>query len=84
MTVSDKASIASYHVSEVIAQNMKAYTLSELLILPACKKIVRTRLGKKAATTKRKIFLSNDTVRRRILEMSSNIEKIVCDNKLQN
>ena len=83
MTVSDKAQIASYQVSELIAQNMKAHTLGESIILPACKKIVCTMLGNEAALKISKIPLSDDTVRKRILEMSSDIEKNVSGNKLQ-
>ena len=45
MTVSDNAQIASYQVSELIAQNMKAHTLSESLTLPACQKTFSTMLG---------------------------------------
>ena len=82
MTVSDKAQIASCQVSELIAQNMKAHTLGESLILPACQKIVSTMLGNEAAMKISKITLSNDTVNRRIWEMSSDIEKNVCSNKL--
>ncbi|XP_022243613.1 protein FAM200A-like [Limulus polyphemus] len=83
MTVSDKAQIASYQVSELIAQNMKAHTLGESLILPACQKILSTMLENEAAMKISKIPLSNDTVNRRILEMPSDIEKNVCGNKLQ-
>lgn len=83
ITVSDKAQIASYQVSEMIAQNMKAHTIGESLILPACKKIVSTMLGNEAAMKISKIPLSNNTVHRRILEMSSDIEKNVCGHKLQ-
>ena len=60
MTVSDRAQIASYQVSELIAQNMKAHTLSESLILPACKKIVSTMLENEAAMIICTITLSND------------------------
>lgn len=49
MTVSDKVQIASYEVSELIAQNMKSHILEELLILLACKKIVKTILRNEAA-----------------------------------
>ncbi|XP_013791861.1 protein ZBED8-like [Limulus polyphemus] len=83
MTVSDKAQISSYQVSELITQNMKAHTLGKSLILPACQKIVSTMLGNEAAMKISKIPLSNDTVNKRILEMSSDIEKNVCGNKLQ-
>ena len=62
---------------------MKAHTLGESLILPACKKIVKRMLGNEAAKEISKVPLSNDTVYRRILETSTNIEKTVCSNKLQ-
>jgi hypothetical protein len=32
-------------VAELIAQNIKSYTLAESLIMPACKIIVRTMTG---------------------------------------
>ena len=65
----------------MIAPIMKAHTLGESLILPACQKIVSTILGNEAAMKISK--LSNDTANRRILEMSSDIEKNLCGNKLQ-
>ena len=83
VTISDKAQIGSYQVSELIAQNMKAHTLGDSIILPACKKIVSTMLGNEAALKITKILLSDDTVCKRILEMSSDIEKNVSGNKLQ-
>ena len=61
---------------------MKAHTLGESLILPACKKIVKRMLGNEAAKEISKVPLPNDTVPRRILKMSTNIEKTVCSNKL--
>ena len=82
VTISEKAQIASYKVSELIAQNMKAHTLRESLILHACKKIAKRMLENEAAKEISKVNLSNDTVHRRILEMSTNIEKTVCSNKL--
>ena len=82
-TVSEKAQIASYEVSEMIAIKMKSHTLAESLILPACKKMVKTMLGDDAEKQISKIPLSNDTVHRRILELSNNIEENVCINKLQ-
>ena len=82
VTVSDKAQIASYQVSELVAQNMKGHTLGESIILSACKKIVSTLLGNEAALKITKISLSDDTVCRRILEISFDIEKNVNGNKL--
>ena len=45
VTVSEKAQIASYEISEMIAIKMKSHTLAESIILPTCKKIVKTMLG---------------------------------------
>lgn len=83
-TVSEKAQIASYEVSEMITVKMKSHTLAESIILPACKKMVKIMLGDDAEKEMSKIPLSNDTVHRRILEMSNDIEENVCSNKLQN
>ena len=75
LTISEKALITSYEVSKLIAQNVKAHALGESLILPLCKKIVKRMLGNEAAKEICKVPLSSDTVHRRILEMSTNIEK---------
>ena len=82
-TVSEKAQIASYEVSEMIALKMKSHSLAESVILPACKKMVRTILGEEAEKQISKIPLSNDTVYRRIQEMSHDIEENICCGKLQ-
>ena len=76
VTISEKALIESYEVSELIARNMKAHTVGGSLILPACKKILKRMLGNEAAKEISKVPLSSDTVHRRILEMSTNIEKL--------
>ena len=53
MAVFDKAQIASYPISELIAQNMKAHTLGE---------VCQYDLGNKAAMKISKIPMSNDTI----------------------
>ena len=55
MTVSEKAQIASLEISEMIAQNLKSHTLGELIILPACRKMVKTMLGDEAEKEIKKI-----------------------------
>ena len=75
VTISEKDQTMSYKVSKLIAQNMNAHTLRESLILPARKNIVKRMLGNEAAKEICKVPLSSDTVHRRILEMSTNIEK---------
>ena len=69
--------------SELIAQNMKAHTLGESLILHACKKIAKRMLGNEAAKEINKFPFSDDTVHKRTLQISTNIEQTVCSNKLQ-
>ena len=59
ITVFDQAQIASNQFLEMIARNMKAYTIGESIILPVCKNIVSTMLGGEAAMKISKIPLSN-------------------------
>ena len=66
----------------MIISIQKSHTLAELIILPACKKIVKTILGDKAEQELRKIPLSNNTIQRRIVNLSVNIEESV-QTKLQ-
>ncbi|VVC39621.1 Ribonuclease H-like domain,HAT, C-terminal dimerisation domain,Domain of unknown function DUF4371 [Cinara cedri] len=69
---------ASYLASLIIAKDGKPHAIGETLVLPAAKEIVRCVLGDKAAKEIEKVSLSNDTVKRRIDDMSSNIkEKIL-------
>ena len=77
ITVSEKAQLASYEVAEIIALKSKSHTLAESVILPACKKIVKIMLGDKVEQEISKIPLSNNTIRRRILDLSDNIEESV-------
>ncbi|GFW16554.1 SCAN domain-containing protein 3 [Trichonephila clavipes] len=71
--VSEKAQVASYEIAELIAVNLKPHNLAEEIILPACRKIVKTIIGGSADICI--IPLSNDTIHRRIKDMSENIEQ---------
>ncbi|GFS84105.1 SCAN domain-containing protein 3 [Trichonephila clavipes] len=73
--VSEKAQVASYEIAELIAVNLKPQNLAEEIILPACRKIVKTMIGGSADIDICKIPLSNDTIHRRIKDMSENIEQ---------
>ncbi|GFX02713.1 SCAN domain-containing protein 3 [Trichonephila clavipes] len=73
--VSEKAQVASYEIAELIAVNLKPHNLAEEIILPACRKIVKTMIGGSADIDICKIPLSNDTIHRRIKDMSENIEQ---------
>ncbi|XP_074039499.1 zinc finger BED domain-containing protein 5-like [Leptinotarsa decemlineata] len=66
---------ASYLASYRIAKKGKPHTIGETLLLPVAKDMVEAVLGEKAANEIEKIPLSNDTVKRRIVEMSSSIEE---------
>ena len=76
-TVSAKAQEASYRVAELIAKNSKPHTEAESLILPACCAIVKTMFGSEYEKEIKKILLSNNTICRRICDMSANIEDTV-------
>lgn len=64
---------ASYLVALRIARAMKPHTIGEDLLLPAAKDIVRVMIGDEFVTKLNAISLSNDTVRRRLDDMSADI-----------
>ncbi|KAK4874944.1 hypothetical protein RN001_014304 [Aquatica leii] len=66
---------ASYLANYRIAKEGKPHTISETLLLPVAKDMVEAVLGEKAVKEIEKIPLANDTVKRRIVEMSSSIEE---------
>ena len=76
-TVSKKAQLALYEVAEIIALRSKSHVVAELMILPASKEMVKIMLGDKAEQEISKIPLSNNTILRRILDLSNNIEESV-------
>ena len=66
---------ASYVVSFMIAKQYKPYTIGEILIKPCASKMARIVLGEESEMKLQQIPLSNDTVQRRIVELSDNIKK---------
>lgn len=78
-TIAEKAQLASYKVAEIIARKMQPHTAAETLILPACKEIVKSILGEDAEREISKVPLSNDTISRRIEDMSFDIQKQVAE-----
>lgn len=77
VTISDKAQIASYKVAELIALKQKPHDIAESLILPACLEIVKIMFGNEAQRDVLKIPVSDDTIKRRIIDMSGFIENAV-------
>jgi hypothetical protein len=74
ITTADNALRASNMVSLHIAKNKKAPTIGENLIIPAVIQICRVMFGEEYSKKVQSIPLSNTTVRRRIDEMSENVE----------
>ncbi|CAH1977859.1 unnamed protein product [Acanthoscelides obtectus] len=70
---------ASYNISLLIAKSGKPHTIGEKLILPAVEEVLKTVLYKPATDIIKRIPLSNNTVERRIDEMSSDIESFLCN-----
>ncbi|CAH2002910.1 unnamed protein product [Acanthoscelides obtectus] len=70
---------ASYNISLLIAKSGKPHTIREKLILPAVEEVLKTVLHKPASDIIKRIPLSNNTVERRIDEMSSDIESFLCN-----
>ncbi|CAH1978922.1 unnamed protein product [Acanthoscelides obtectus] len=66
---------ASYNISLLIAKSGKPYTIGKL-ILPAVEEVLKTVLYKPVSDI---IKRSNNTVERRIDEMSSDIESFLCN-----
>lgn len=73
--VNTKITMASYHLSLLIAKNGAPHTAGENLILPGAKIISSLLLDKKADQQIGQISLSNTTVKRRIEEMSNNVKE---------
>ncbi|XP_039175589.1 SCAN domain-containing protein 3-like [Crotalus tigris] len=63
----------SYLVALRIARAMKPHTIAEELLLPAAKDLVRVMIGDEFVTKLNAVSLSNDTIRRRIDDMSADI-----------
>ncbi|CAH1998960.1 unnamed protein product [Acanthoscelides obtectus] len=70
---------SSYNISLLIAKSGKAHTIGEKLILSAVEEVLKTVLHKPASDIIKRIPLSNNTVERRIDEMSSDIESFLCN-----
>ena len=74
-SVNCKATMASFKVAYRIAQCKKPHTIAEDLILPAALDMVSTMLDETSASKLKVIPLSNDTVARRICDISNDLEE---------
>ena len=70
---------ASFAVSLSIAKAKKPHTIGETLIKPCAKQKVEIVLGKEAEKKIAAVSLSNNTVQRRIKEMSTDIKEQVVE-----
>jgi zinc finger BED domain-containing protein 5/7/8/9 len=75
----EKGLIASYKVAQLLAKRKKAHTEAESIIAPALAIIVETMLGSDAAAKVKKVPLSNDTISRRIMDISSDLQDQIGD-----
>lgn len=71
VTLNDKYLLASYEVSYLIAKTKKPFTIGEQLLLPAAIRMSEIVHGKQYAAEISKIPLSNDTVSKRISDISN-------------
>ena len=71
--MSERAQLASYQLAEFIALKSKSRVLPESVILPACKEVVKIMLGNKAGEEISKIPLPNNTIQRRLLDLTCQI-----------
>ncbi len=74
-TVSKQCLEASYVVAKRIGKLGKPHTIAETLILPAAQDMCRIMIGDSAAAKLGAVPLSNDTVARRIEDMSNDIRE---------
>ena len=78
--VNIKAAVeASYAVSLRIAKSKKPHTIGEELVLPCTKDIVRLMIGADAVKKLSSLSLSDNTIQRRIQEMSDDIKNQVVE-----
>lgn len=75
LAVNEKALLASYKVAYKVAKCKKPHTIAEQLILPACKDIVEIMFGENFASQLNNIPLSNDTICRRINDISVDMQQ---------
>ena len=79
MKLPERGLVASYKVAHLLAKCKKAHTDAESVIAQSVSIIVETILGSDAADTVSKVPLSNDTILRRIEDLSSDTNDQICE-----
>ena len=79
--LNERAFQASLQVSYCVAKTGKAHTIAETLIKPCIMDVAETVISGKFENVMQSIPLSNNTVARRIYEMSTQIEQEVITRK---
>ena len=74
--LNEKALKASFHVAELVIKSKKPHTIAESLTLPDSKAIVKEMHGPDAVRGVTKVPLSDNTISRRIDDMSVDIETL--------
>ena len=74
-TTSERAQKASFLVAQQIAKCKKPHTIAQELILPAAVGMCEIMLGTEAANKLKSIPLSDDNVKRRIDDLSDDIDR---------
>ena len=75
MKLSSKVQEASYLVAQIIATNKVLHSIAESSLKEFCCAIVRTMFGPEFEVEEKKIFLAENTIGRRIEDMSDDIKK---------
>ena len=68
---------ASYKIALLVVKNKKPHTIAEKLIMPAAKVLVKHVIGDKAVSKLNRVSVSNNTIQRRIREMSTDLKEQV-------
>ena len=58
-----------------MAKNKKPHTIAEELIMPAVKVLVKYVIGNETVSKLNSVSVSNNTIQRRVTEMSTDIKK---------
>ena len=68
---------ASYEIAFEIAKQKKPHTIGETLLKPCMIKAIHLVLGEASAKKMQQISLSNNTIQRRISNMSMDVKELV-------